>query len=247
MNFIDLNTDIGEAFPYDKKLLQLVSSCNIACGGHTGSNESMRETILLAKHNNIKIGAHPSYPDKENFGRKEIEISPSQLKISLKNQINSLINIALEENEKVAYVKPHGALYNVAMKDISVAQTIINACRESNTELAIMGMPNSVLEQLCLQQEIIFIKESFADRRYTKEGQLVSRKMKNAVIYNKTEVWYQVEQLINNNRLQAINGEWITLQTDSICFHGDTPKALELLQYVVKQLNNSIIEIKAFL
>ncbi|NME67645.1 5-oxoprolinase subunit PxpA [Flammeovirga aprica JL-4] len=247
MKTIDLNADLGEGFPYDEPLLQIVSSCNIACGGHTGTNESIRKTLQLARKYDVNVGAHPSYPDPENFGRKEMIIASEALKQSLIEQVQSILSIAEEENVTVSYVKPHGALYNKAMVDDDTANIVIEVIQSFSSSLSIMGIPNSILEKLCLENNISFIKESFADRRYTSDGKLVSRSNANAVIHTKTEVWQQIKSSVENGTIESIDGEIIHLKTDSICFHGDTPEALDLIQFVKKNLAENAITIKSFL
>ncbi len=244
---IDLNADLGEGFPFDEQLLQIVSSCNIACGGHTGDKESMKATLRLAQKYNVNVGAHPSYPDLENFGRKEIVISNDDLKNSIMDQVQSFLSIAKEENISVNYVKPHGALYNKAMIDITTATVIVEVIQAVSESLSIMGMPNSVLEILCQESGISFIKESFADRRYTSEGKLVPRSETGAVIHTNEEVWQQIKSTIEKGQLESIDKQLISLKTDSICFHGDTPEALELIQFVKKKLVENSIHIQSFL
>ncbi|MBB6462916.1 5-oxoprolinase subunit PxpA [Flammeovirga kamogawensis] len=246
MKSIDLNADLGEGFPYDERLLKLVSSCNIACGGHAGDESSMASTISLAKKYNVTIGAHPSYPDKGNFGRKMMEISSTHLITSLTAQINQLLTIGIANNATIHYIKPHGALYNKAMNDKKTATSIITSVKEINKNLAIMGMPNSELEQLCSKENIPFIKEGFADRRYTKEGLLVSRNKPNAVLHKNEDVWNQVVKMIQHQEIDSEEGVPVSIITDSICFHGDTPEALTLLQFVSKKLNEHSIEITSF-
>ncbi|KXX68542.1 5-oxoprolinase subunit PxpA [Flammeovirga sp. SJP92] len=247
MKTIDLNADLGEGFPYDEQLLQIVSSCNIACGGHTGTKESMKITLRLAQKYNVNVGAHPSYPDQGNFGRKEIVISDQKLKLSLMNQINDLLEISKEEKVKVSYVKPHGALYNKAMVDKTTALIIVEAVQAVSKNLAIMGMPSSKLEALCIKQGIHFIKESFADRRYTSDGKLVSRREVGAIIHTNEDVWLQIKSTIEKGQLESIDGKLVALKTNSICFHGDTPEALELIQFVQKKLTDNSIHIKSVL
>ncbi|NLR93112.1 5-oxoprolinase subunit PxpA [Flammeovirga agarivorans] len=247
MKFIDLNADLGEGFPYDEELLQLVSSCNIACGGHAGTTASMSTTIALAKKYHVTIGAHPSYPDKENFGRKVIDISTTELKSTLTQQIQQLIELAKLQNINVEYIKPHGALYNKAMVDISTAEVIAQVVLAINPELPILGMPNSELEAICLKNNITFIKEGFADRKYTNAGQLVARSQHGAVIHSPTEVWEQIDQMISLQQVNTIDQLSIDMKVDSICFHGDTPEALALLKYVHQQLTEHSSSIQSFI
>ncbi|OHX68544.1 5-oxoprolinase subunit PxpA [Flammeovirga pacifica] len=246
MKKIDLNADLGEGFPFDEQLLQYVSSCNIACGGHTGDDHSMKTTLLLAKKNGVNIGAHPSYPDRDNFGRKAVDINESDLLTSLLNQTNHLINLAKEVEANVSYIKPHGALYNKAMQDKPAAQIILRLIAHYNGQLGLMGMPNSLLETMCKDKGVTFIREGFADRRYTKEGLLIPRSKNNAVIHDQNDVWQQVHQMVNHQKVADENDDLISMELDSICFHGDTPEALQQLQLVYQKLSEQHVSIKAF-
>lgn len=243
-NKIDINADLGEGFLFDEELMQQIASCNIACGGHTGTENSMRATVQLAKKYGVTIGAHPSYPDPDNFGRKEMEIAPEHLKMSLRNQIYSLIRIAKEEGTVVRYVKPHGALYNKAAKDIAIAELFVDVIKEIEPSVAIMGLANSVLENVAKKNYLFFLKESFADRRYHQDGSLVSRDNLEGVMHLKEDVWKQVKGLVLNSNIISIEGVPLSLDVDSICFHGDTPEAVALLSYVSTQLKEHKITIQ---
>ncbi|MGY6647338.1 5-oxoprolinase subunit PxpA [Wenyingzhuangia sp. IMCC45574] len=241
---MDINADLGEGFLFDEELMQLISSCNIACGGHTGTENSMRATIRLAKANGVTIGAHPSYPDLENFGRKEMEITPEFLKITLRKQIHDLINIAREEGTVVRYVKPHGALYNKAAKDLQMATLLVDVIKEIEPSVGLMGLAGSVLEEVAKQHYLFFIKEAFADRKYHQDGSLVSRDHVKGVLHQKEEVWEQVKTMVLNNHIISIEERTLSVDIDSICFHGDTPEALELLSFVSNKCKENHIEIK---
>ncbi|NIJ45254.1 UPF0271 protein [Wenyingzhuangia heitensis] len=241
---IDINADLGEGFLFDEELMQKISSCNIACGGHAGTENSMRATIRLAKKYGVTIGAHPSYPDPEHFGRKDIEIAPELLKSNLQHQILTLINIAREEGAVVRYVKPHGALYNKAAVDVDTANLLVDVVKNIEPSVALMGLSGSVLETIAKKNYVYFLKESFADRRYNKDGTLVSRTGELAVIQDKDEVWKQLHQLLTEKKIISIQGTPLDIYVDSICFHGDTPKAVELISYVYDQLQDNQIAIK---
>jgi len=241
---IDINADLGEGFLFDEELMQNISSCNIACGGHAGTENSMRATVRLAKKYGVTIGAHPSYPDPENFGRKHIDVAPELLKNALQNQIRTLIRIAREEGAVVRYVKPHGALYNKAAVDVTIATLLVDIVKEIEPSVALMGLSGSVLEPIAKKNYIYFLKESFADRRYNSNGSLVDRSNKMAVIHDKHEVWNQIHTILTEKQLQSLQGTLLTVDVHSICFHGDTPEAVELLQYVCEQLKNKKIAIK---
>ncbi|NJB82765.1 5-oxoprolinase subunit PxpA [Wenyingzhuangia aestuarii] len=241
---MDINADLGEGFLFDEELMQKISSCNIACGGHAGTENSMRATIRLAKKYGVTIGAHPSYPDPEHFGRKEMEIAPELLKNNIQHQILTLINIAREEGAVVRYVKPHGALYNKAAVDEFTANLLVDVVKNIEPSVALMGLSGSVLEPIAKKNYVLFLKESFADRRYNSDGSLVNRSEELAVIHDKKEVWQQIEKLLTTKEIISVQGEPLVVNVDSICFHGDTPEAVDLVSYVCQQLKENNIEIK---
>ena len=241
---MDINADLGEGFLFDEELMNIITSCNIACGGHSGNENSMRATIRLAIKNGVTIGAHPSYPDPEHFGRKEMEIAPDILKRNLQNQILTLINIAREEGAVVRYIKPHGALYNKAATDVDTANLLVDVVKEIEPSVALMGLSGSVLETIAKKNYLMFLKEGFADRRYEDNGTLVSRQNPLALIDDNEEAWQQVKGLISEETVTTISKTKIPLKIDSICFHGDSPQALDLLNYVGNQLKKNKIEVK---
>lgn len=244
MNKIDINADLGEGFLFDEELMQRISSCNIACGGHAGNENSMRATIRLALKHGVTIGAHPSYPDSDFFGRRELEIAPELLKSSLRQQIYTLINIAREEGAVVRYIKPHGALYNKAAVDVATANLLVDVVKEIEPSVALMGLPNSIVATVATKNYIWFLNEGFADRKYQNDGTLVSRNQTKAVIENSEDVWNQIKMMIENQEVLSIDKKITSVKTDSICFHGDTPKAVELLSYVCEKLDKNAIAIK---
>ena len=172
---IDLNADLGEGDPYDVELLEVVSSCNVACGGHAGDGASMRATVRSAMKNGVAIGAHPSYPDSEGFGRRSSFLVGDELHKSLVVQIEALVSIALEEGATVTHVKPHGALYNDAVKNRELADTIAAAVAEALPDAMFVGLPNSELQNAALAHQLTFVAEGFIDRAYQTDGQLVPR------------------------------------------------------------------------
>lgn len=241
---IDINADLGEGFLFDEELMQMISSCNIACGGHAGTDNSMRASIRLALKHHVTIGAHPSYPNPEVFGREVMDISDEMLKKVIRDQVLTLIRIAREEGAVVRYVKPHGALYNKACADRDMASLLVNVIQQIEPSVGLMGMAGSVLEEEAKKGYLFFIKEGFADRKYHDKGTLVSRKNPLGVIHNQEEVWKQVESMIATQKVMTLEENELLLSIQSICFHGDTPEAVELLSYVHQQLNKQKIEIK---
>ncbi|ANW96065.1 hypothetical protein AXE80_07145 [Wenyingzhuangia fucanilytica] len=241
---IDINADLGEGFLFDEELMQMISSCNIACGGHTGTENSMRATIRLALKYGVTIGAHPSYPNPEFFGREVMDISDEMLKKVIRDQILTLIRIAREEGAVVRYVKPHGALYNKASVDRNMAALLVSVLQQIEPSVGLMGLAGSVLEEEAKKGYLIFLREGFADRTYHDDGTLVSRNNPLGVIHNKEQVWQQVSDMVLNKKVISLEENEINLDLHSICFHGDTPEAVELLTYVNHQLKKQKIEVK---
>jgi UPF0271 protein len=231
---IDLNCDLGElgdGYPHDAELMGLITSANVACGGHTGDLHSMRETLRLAKQHCVQVGAHPSHPDREHFGRRDMDRSPQQISVDCLAQIRALVEAATAEGIVIRYVKPHGALYNQAGREPLVAGAVVRAARETN--LAIMGLPGSALAKAAEQAGVRFIREGFADRRYLADGSLVPRSQPNALIEDVEEAVMQAEQLVRERGIE------------SICVHGDNPRAVEFVQTLRKKLLHNGWEIRA--
>ena len=185
---IDLNADLGEGFLFDEELMTMISSCNVACGGHTGNENSMRSTVRLAIKHKVTIGAHPSYPDPLHFGRKEMEIPHNLLKNSIQQQIYHLIDIARQEGTVVRYIKPHGALYHKANTDEDMAELMVDIVKNIEPSVALMGLSGSLLEKKSKENYLMFIREGFADRAYQQNGVLLSRSNPKALITKKEKV-----------------------------------------------------------
>lgn len=242
MNFIHINCDLGEGGERDEDLMQLISACNIACGGHAGTVESMHDTVALAMKYNVQIGAHPSYPDKENFGRFSLEMEPEDLKQTLVAQILSLKQITEAEGGFLTHVKPHGALYNDAAKDEKTAQIIIDSVLEFDEKLPLFVPENSVISRLAKGQ-IGVIFEAFADRNYQENYQLVSRSNSNALITEKEEVFNHLFSMFFNKEITCENDVKIPCDAATFCVHGDTPNSVEILQYLTDKFREKNIEI----
>lgn len=234
---IDLNADLGEHpnSDQDKHIMPYISSCNIACGGHVGDAASVRQTILLAKQNQVAIGAHPSYPDREGFGRKIIQIQPQELADSIAEQIELVQRICNEEDALLHHVKPHGALYNHAASEHFISELILTVLKDVAPDSSWMGLANSESERVAKLANFPFIAEGFADRQYEPNGSLRSRTKQGAVLKPK-EVIRQVEELVLNHR--AWTGEWLQLHIRSICLHGDTEGAVTL----AKEINSHLVK-----
>lgn len=220
---IDLNADLAEGCPYDAELMEIVTSANICCGQHAGGPEIMREALATARQLGVRVGAHPGYADREHFGRRALTIPPPQLYLAVLQQIQDLIQEAAEEGVKVAYVKPHGAMYHQASYEPGLALAVVRAAKEC--KLAVMGLPTTLLESTAKQLDVPFIREGFADRRYNNNGTLVPRSEPDAMLTDPHEAAQQVRRLVSQRSVQ------------SICVHGDKPDALEFARALREELN----------
>lgn len=247
---IDLNCDLGEMPDTDSRrrdieILSIVSSCNIACGGHAGDTDSMQAMIKHAKQNGVRIGAHPSYPDRANFGRTSMDIDPQDLLISLQNQINAIIMIACEQSAHIAYIKPHGALYNDCADNAGLARLIIQAIQNTAPDLSLMGLPNSELEKSAISHGVPYIAEAFIDRRYTANARLQHRSIDGAVIANIHEQKKQAFALATGRAVTASDGTEVMIGAHSLCMHSDSPSALNNARDIRDMMINNNIEISA--
>ena len=227
---IDLNADLGEdespaGVARDIGIMDIVSSCNIACGGHAGSPETMRIMLTAAKVRSIAPGAHPSYPDRAGFGRESINISLKNLESSLTKQIYDISSIAADVGVTLTHLKPHGALYNDAQDDPALSALLVDMAAETN--LALVSMPGSLVQQKAVERGIVFIAEAFIDRQYTGNGRLVPRSQKDAVIANEDDRIRQGLSLAKGTALVAQDGTALTVNAQSLCLHSDSDGALE--------------------
>lgn len=236
---IDLNADLGEGGLYDAQLLSLVSSANIACGGHAGDVQTMREALELAHQFGVAIGAHPSYPDRDNFGRKIMAISSAQLLPELKRQVESLCEIANSLDLKLHHIKPHGALYNQAAFDPELGDLLIRLVREIDPTLHLMVLAASPLAQRARLAGISVIEEAFADRAYRSDASLVPRTELGAVFESPLLAVAQCKSLLREGQVLSIDNVSIPMSADSICVHGDGAEAFDVL----KQVRDAILSL----
>lgn len=246
MRSIDLNADMGEYNTEKERqneaaLMPLVSSCSIACGGHTGTEETMQATVRLAKSHSVRAGAHPSYPDHEGFGRRSIDIPRDELEASLRTQIQNLKNILDTNGLEANHIKPHGALYNDAAKNIDLARLIARA--SGNT--ALVGPPGSALEQAASESGLQFFSEGFVDRRYLASGALTPRSMDGAIIKDVTERAAQATAIAQQESFKAADGD-LCLRVDTLCIHSDSPGAVETATQVRHALETKGFSIRPF-
>lgn len=233
MNTIDLNSDVGEGVGNEQELLPLLTSCNIACGGHAGDVVTMQSVVSLSIQHNVKIGAHPGYEDKINFGRMPLALSRKQLKHSITTQIRALKTIAKAQGASLHHVKPHGALYNKAAVDKETALVIIEAIKELDDSLILYAPYKSVILELAHGVLPVWV-EGFADRNYNTDYTLVNRSQENALITDPVHVLKHIETMIVRKELCSVSGDQIPIQLDTLCVHGDTSQALDILQYLRK-------------
>lgn len=251
MQSIDINCDVGESFGtyrigHDDEILQYISSANIACGFHAGDPAIIQETIESALKNNVAIGAHPGFDDLQGFGRRKMQLSDDELFSCVLYQVSALKGMTEALGGRLNHVKPHGAMYNMAAQDYQMALCIAEAIKSIDDSLLFYGLANSVMLKAAKDIGLKVVSEAFADRRYTNEGQLVSRSHPKAVMHNKEDCIEQVLSIIEEGSVISIEGDMINLQADSICIHGDNKAALELTQSITSALHNSGISISAF-
>lgn len=245
MTVIDLNADLGEGDAYDDALLRIVSSCNVACGGHAGDAESMALTVRAAISNGVCVGAHPGYPDRKGFGRVSGFLSGAALYESLAEQVTALTIIAAELGTALTHVKPHGALYNDALADRQLADIVARVAAETHGSPAFVGMANTELEFAARRHSLRFIAEAFADRAYEPDGTLVSRSSPGAVHQDLNVITTQALRLATEGQVTASNGDIIEVRADTLCIHGDTPGAAEAARAVRDVLTHHGVEIRA--
>lgn len=245
MASIDLNADLGEGAPWDDELLELVSSCNIACGGHAGDAASMAATVRSALANGVAVGAHPGYPDREGFGRVSGFLDGDALYESLTEQVTALADIAADLGARLAHIKPHGALYNDAVGNRALADIIARVTAEAPGAPAFMGMANTELEAAAERHGLRFIAEGFVDRAYEPDGTLVSRKEPGAVHAELAVVTTQAVRLAEQGEVTARNGDLVRVRAESLCIHGDTPGAAAVARAVRDVLESHGVEIRA--
>ena len=245
MTSIDLNADLGEGDPYDDELLQVVSSCNIACGGHAGDAVTMATTVSTAIANGVVIGAHPAYPDKNGFGRVSHFLAGDALYESLSEQVNALDDIAAQLGASLNHVKAHGALYNDAVANTELAEIIARVTAEAPGSVALVGMASSELQRAAERHGLSFIAEAFVDRAYEADGTLVPRSEPGAVHSEMPVVTNQAVTLAKEGKVTARNGDVIEVRADTLCIHGDTPGAAEVARAVRDVLLNRGVEIRA--
>lgn len=243
MKKILFNADVGEEAGFDEHIMPFISWCNIACGVHAGNDQVIQKTIDLALQHQVRIGAHPSYPDRENFGRVVMDISYDDLVETLSEQIQKVKYFAEKSGGSLHHVKPHGALYNEAVKNEEVANAILQSIKNIDKSLYIISPKGSIIDYLC-KEEMNVKYEVFADRNYNSDLTLVSRSEKNAVLSDPKKVFDHVLKMVLDGKVKTIKGEEFLIFFDTICIHGDHPKSVEILTYIYKEFLNRNFVIK---
>lgn len=248
---IDLNSDLGESLGAwtmgdDAAMLQLVSSANVACGFHGGDPAGILATLKGAAANGVAVGAHVSYPDLTGFGRRNMDVASADLIADVIYQIGALKGLAAAAGTQVSYVKPHGALYNTIAHDARQGNDVITAMLAVDPSLALVGLAGSPLLALARERGLRVVAEAFADRAYTPQGTLVSRREKGAVLHDPDIVARRMLRLVEDGVVEAIDGSLTRVQADSICVHGDSPGAVDMAREVRRRLEQSGVTIRSF-
>ena len=238
---LDINADVGEGIENENELFPFISSCNIACGGHTGNYKTMLSTVGLAKQHNVKIGAHPSFEDQENFGRKILKVDKKGLLSSLINQVESLQDILKNQEIKLNHIKAHGALYNLSAYDKDSAKIIIELAKKIDTKLYVPY--SSLISKMAKEQDVETYNELFIDRNYNSDLTLVSRENSNALINDSKTMFEHVKKIINDQIITSINNKNMSVEFDILCIHGDSPNAIKLIKELHFKLKNIGIKI----
>jgi len=251
MTCIDLNSDLGEGFgPWsmgdDATMLSIVTSANVACGGHASDPETMFRTLALARDNGVNVGAHPGFNDREGFGRRVIPMSPAEIGRMCAAQIGALIGIAAQVGVPVTYVKPHGALGNLAARDRGVADAIAVAVQKIDPKLAILAISGTQTEQSARAMGVPVFSEIFADRGYLSSGQLVPRDQEGAMIHDAAEAAQRLISFLDSGLMPVVDGDPIKLSAQSICVHGDSTGAVEMAREIRERLTAHGVQISSF-
>jgi UPF0271 protein len=248
---LDLSADVGEGIvsaggSTDLKVLSLVSSASVACGGHAGDEETMRRATALARRLGVTIGAHPGYPDREGFGRRELDLPPDAVAAQVADQIHALIRCAAAEGARVCYVKPHGALYNRAAREPGLAEAIAAAVRSVDPSLALLGLAGSALVAAASAAGLRGVAEAFLDRGYAADGALVPRSQPGALVDDAEAVARRAVGLARDRVVETVDGSRLPVAAESCCVHGDSPRAPELLRAARAALERAGVTIAPF-
>jgi len=242
---IDLNCDLGEGCANDAAIMPWITSANIACGAHAGDAQSMRATLRLCRQWGVCAGAHPGYPDREHFGRRELDSSPAQIAATLHAQLQQLLDLAREEGVHVAHVKPHGALYNQCARDPALAATVAATIHAFDPGLILVGLAGSELPRAGLRAGLRVAHEAFADRRYLSTGELASRSVAGAVIERVDDAVDQARSVALGTGVDSLDGVHLPLEADTLCVHGDGAHAADFARSLREALNAAGVEVRS--
>jgi UPF0271 protein len=248
---IDLNSDVGESFGRwtlgdDAALMPLISSANVACGFHAGDPSTLRRTCALAAEHGVTVGAQVGYRDLAGFGRRFIDVDPVELTDDVLYQIGALQALAAASGTAVRYVKPHGALYNTVVHHREQAAAVVEAVRAVDPALPLLGLPGSAVLEIAADQGLRTVREAFADRAYTPDATLVSRRQPGAVLHDPAQVAARMVRLVTAGTITAIDGTAVTVSADSVCVHGDSPGAVQMAASVRAALERAGVTIAPF-
>ncbi|MBI3048474.1 MAG: LamB/YcsF family protein [Acidobacteria bacterium] len=246
---VDLNADVGEgrlgALGQDPALMPSITSANVACGFHAGDPGVMRATVALAREHGVAVGAHPGFPDLEGFGRRELQVSPRDVEDFVVYQVGALAAIAAAQGIRLQHVKPHGALFNMAVRDRALADAVARAAAVLDRELILFGLPGSELVTAGERAGLRTAREGFADRAYGPDGTLVPRAEPGAVIHDPEVVVRRALRMVREGTVEAVDGSRVPLVIDTLCVHGDTPGAAELAARIRRALVDAGVKVKA--
>ncbi|BAD84525.1 hypothetical protein, conserved, LamB/YcsF family [Thermococcus kodakarensis KOD1] len=245
---VDLNADLGESFGryrlgLDEEVMKYITSANVATGWHAGDPLVMRKTVKLAKENGVAVGAHPGYPDLLGFGRRYMKLTYDEARNYILYQVGALYAFVRAEGIELQHVKPHGALYNALVKEEELARGVIEGIADFDKNLIFVTLSGSRPAEIAEEMGVKVAHEVFADRAYNPDGTLVPRSKPGAVIEDKEEIAERVISMVKDGGVRAINGEWVELKVDTICLHGDNPKAVEIAAHIRKVLEEEGVKI----
>jgi UPF0271 protein len=240
---IDINADVGEGLDNETAIMPYLSSCNISCGAHAGNEVAIAKTMALAVKNKVKIGAHPSYPDKKNFGRKPMALSHNELLDNLLRQLTFFKRLLKIHKAQLHHIKPHGALYNLAAVDKGIAQVVIELMKNQSKSVKLYVPYGSVIAELALNEGVEIVYEAFADRNYNSDLTLVSRQEKKAIITDPKEVLSHCLSIFENESVKCLDGSTATIKASTFCVHGDNENVLTILKYLTTNFAKKGIEI----
>lgn len=245
---IDFNSDLGEGAGTDMAIMPLVTSVNIACGGHAGNENTMRTTVELAMRHRVAIGAHPGYPDRERFGRVPMDMPARELIESVRRQVDSLVGVASRMGARVTHVKAHGALYNQGERDATIARNIIFGVQAATGghELVIVAPPGSAMLQEASEMRMRVAREGFVDRAYEADGTLQSRSIAGSVLTDPADAVRQALSFVKDGGVRAVDGSFLKLAVDTLCVHGDTPGATDIARAVRDALAKAKVKVAPF-